>query len=186
MKLLTNHKKLLVSGCIFILLAACQQNNNKATIENASPYFSIFFTGNEDAVLRGIQFNCTPDELKKLEKAKLYESTPDHLFYEFSYPKDSTTFSEYANIQYFFNENNQLDIITAEIYLNDSTQEQQLKNNLIEYYNQRFGNPEKDEQDHEVWTGYFTDATLDKKISYSVAIKEINGEFGIGIEYVRQ
>ncbi len=70
--------------------------------------------------------------------------------------------------------------------MNDSTQEQQLKNNLIEYYNQRFGNPEKDEQDHEVWTGYFTDATLDKKISYSVAMKEINGEFGIGIEYVRQ
>jgi hypothetical protein len=132
MKLLTNHKKLLVSGCIFLFnLAACQQNNNKATIENASPYFSNFFTGNEDAVLRGIQFNCTPDELKKLEKAKLYESTPDHLFYEFSYPKDSTTFSEYANIQYFFNENNQLDIIIAEIYLNDSTQEQQLKNNLI-------------------------------------------------------
>lgn len=186
MKLPANHQKLIVSLSLLCMLAACQQNNNKASIENASPYFSNFFTGNEEAVLRGIQFNSTQDELKKQEKAKLYETTPDHLFYEFSYPKDSTAFSEYANIQYFFNENNQLDIIIAEIYLNDSTQEQQLKNNLTDYYNQRFGNPDKDEQEHEVWTGYFTDATLDKKIPYSVAMKEMNGEFGIGIEYVRQ
>ena len=88
-------------------IISCHHDTYKDSIKDASPYFISLFTGNEDAVFRGINFNETADAIKKIETSKLYESTPDHLFYEVTFPKDSTSFSEYANVQYFFNEDNQ-------------------------------------------------------------------------------
>lgn len=171
---------------ILFVITSCQHNRYRDAVKNPSPYFTHFFTGSEENVLRDVNFNSTQDELKKTEKSRLFESTADHLFYEFSYPTDSTAFSEYANVQYFFNEDNQLDIITADIFLNDSLQENQLKNNLNEYYNLRFGSPETDDYDHNVWKGSFKDAKSDKKYNYTVALKELTGDYGITVEYVRE
>lgn len=167
-------------------LTSCHHDDHKNAVQDASPYFTHFMTGSEDYVLRNIGFNLTPEELKKKETSKLYEETPDHLFYEFSFPTDSTAFSEYANIQYFFNENNQLDIITADIYMNDSTQENKLRNNLTQYYNLRYGSPEKDENDQEVWKGSYEDKKTSQSYPYSVDIKDLDDDYGVSIEYVRE
>lgn len=174
-----------LGSCIFIL-NSCRFNEDKVIIKDASPYFTNLFTGKEDAVFRGINFNETSDGVKKAEKAKLYESTSDHLFYEFTYPKDSTLFSEYANIQYFFNEENQLDIITADIYLTDSVQELKLKNTLTQYYNLRFEADEENESEYPVWKATFEDVNADKKYNYSISLKEVNDDFGVSLEYMRE
>jgi hypothetical protein len=125
-------------------------------------------------------------QVKKSEDSKLYESSPDHLFYEFSYPKDSTIFSEYANIHYYFNENNQLDIITADIYLNDSIQERQLKDNLVEYYTIQYGNPETDDYGYSTWKAVGKDKQSEKEYTYSVAIKKLKEDFGLALEFLKQ
>ena len=90
------------------------------------------------------------------------ETTADHLFYEFIYPKDSSAFSEYANVQYFFNENNQLDIITTDIYLNDSAQVAQTKKSFEQYYTKRYGKSERDEKGYDIWNGEFTNTKTKK------------------------
>ena len=174
---------LVVSFSFFI---SCKNDKNKDSLKDASPYFTNLFTGNEDAVFRGINFNETVDAVKKAEKAKLYESTTDHLFYEFTYPKDSTAFSEYANVQYFFNEENQLDIIITDIYLTDSIQETKLKNTLTEYYNQRFDAADEDEYEYPVWKASFEDKKADKKYNYTIALKEVSDDFGVTLEYMRE
>jgi len=169
-----------------LLLHSCRNDNAKNEIKDPSPYFKTFITGDEKNVLRDINFNLSADEIKKNETSKLYEETPDHLFYEFSFPTDSTAFSEYANIQYFFDENNQLDIITADIYMNDSIQENKLRNNLMDYYTYKYGSLQKDDNEQDVWKGTFTDKKTNQSYYYSVAIKKLEDDYGVSIEYVRE
>lgn len=185
--ILTNRRVFFFSLCsLLFILNSCHFGKNKISLKAPSPFFTDLFTGNEDAVFRGINFNETSDAVKKIEKAKLYESTSDHLFYEFTYPKDSTPFSEYANLQYFFNEENQLDIITADIYLSDSIQEVKLKNTLTEYYNMRFETDDENESEYPVWKATFEDVKEDKKYNYSISLKEVSDDFGVSLEYMRE
>lgn len=176
---------LVLASCIFVL-QSCKHDNYTKEIKDASPYFTNFSTGTDDDIFRHINFNLSQDEVKKIEQSKLYESTTDHLFYEFIYPKDSSSFSEYANVQYFFNENNQLDIITADIYLNDSTQVAQAKNSFKQYYTNRYGNSALDEKGYYVWKGVFKDDQTKKEANYTVAVTELAEEFGIKIEYLKE
>lgn len=177
---------ILIIGSCFLLLNSCKHDKYAKDIKDASPYFTNFFTGTDDDILRTVNFNLSQDEVKKIEKSKLYESTADHLFYEFIYPKDSSSFSEYANVQYFFNENNQLDIITTDIFLNDSTQVVQAKNTFEQYYNKRYGDPTPDENGYDVWKGDFKDAKTNTNYNYTVALTELPDEFGIKIEYLKE
>ncbi len=175
---------LIIGFCIFCLVSC--QHDSKDSAKDTSPYFINFFTGSDADIFRDVNFNITQDELKKIETSKLYESTADHLFYEFSFPTDSTAFSEYANVQYFFDENNQLDIITSDIYLNDSIQEKNLKNTLTAYYNTRFGKADADENNNDVWKSTFQDKKTSEKYDYSIALKELADDYGVSLEYVRK
>ncbi|MBK9328215.1 MAG: hypothetical protein IPM95_02645 [Sphingobacteriales bacterium] len=172
--------------CVFLIVSCHRDNTSGYTLTNPSPYFTRLYSLNDEAISRGINFNLTADEVKKTEKAKLYEATADHLFYEYSYPEDSTAASEYANLQYFFNENGQLDIITVDIFMNDSIQETHLKNTFIDYFSQRYGSSETDSYNYEVWKGNFDDKKLDKEFKYSVALKKLENESGISLEYIRE
>lgn len=171
--------------CSSFIFTSCHHDGNRNDIKNASPYFTQFYTGNEAAVLRDINFNMSPDDVKKIETCKLYENTPDHLFYEFSFATDSTAFSEYANVQYFFNETNQLDIITADIYLNDSTQQSALKKTLTQYFDERYESAD-DADTYSVWTGTFEDKIMNKKYEYTISLKKLEDDFGVSIEYYLQ
>ena len=187
MKSIVNSQQSIVFILVFsCIIYSCKNDKHKDSLKDASPYFTNLFTGKDDAVFRGINFNETVDAVKKTEKSKLYESTTDHLFYEFTYPKDSTTFSEYSNVQYFFNEENQLDIIITDIYLTDSVQEIKLKNTLTEYYNQRFTAADKSEYEYPVWKASFEDIKADKKYNYTIALKEVSDDFGVTLEYMRE
>jgi hypothetical protein len=182
-----NYKQLICISASVILLQSCWNKNHSNSLENPSPYFKNFMPGNEDAVLRNIGFNVSPEEIKKMETSKLYEETPDHLFYEYSFPTDSTPFSEYANIQYFFNEENQLDIITADIYMSDSLQENKLRNNLTDYFNHRYGSASKEDNGEEVWNGKYKDKNTNSTYKYTVDIKDLeDNDYGVSIEYVRE
>ena len=48
----------------FFALTSCKHENE---IKDASPYFTGFYNNNENSILRDINFNMTPDEVKKIE-----------------------------------------------------------------------------------------------------------------------
>ena len=56
---------------------------------------------------------------------------------------------------------------------------------MTDYYQLRFGNAEKDDNDHDVWKGTYKDKS-GKKYPYTVAVKELNDEYGVSLEYVRE
>jgi hypothetical protein len=162
------------------------RNESQGEVKDASPYFTNFFAKDDKGVLRGISFGMTQEEIKKMEKAKLFESTADHLFYEFSYPKDSTNFGEYANVQYFFDENSRLDIITADIFLNDSIQENKLKTSLVQYFNSQYGTSKSDDYDYDVWKGKTDVKNSGEKANFSVALKGLDDDYGVKLEYMKE
>jgi hypothetical protein len=172
---------LTISSLLFI---SCHHDNKE---DKTSPYFTHFYTGNKDAILRDIHFDMSPDEVKSIEKSRLYEATEDHLFYEFSYPTDSTAFSEYAEVQYFFDENDKLDVIASHLFLNDSTLEKGLRTSLQQYFNQRYGSAEAD-KNSELWNGDFTDKKTGTDYNYTIRVKNIVKQSdddltGVSIEY---
>lgn len=169
-----------------LIIQSCWNKSKTYIIKDPSPYFTDFYALKDNSILRGIQFNSKADEIIKTEKAKLYDKTNDHLFYEYTFPKDSTSFSEYANVQYFFDENKLLDIITVDIYLNDSLQEKSLNASIIQYFNQRYGNSESDEKKYLVWKDKFQNKITKKEQEYSVAMKKLDNDYGLKIEYLRE
>lgn len=182
------NRNLFLILCSLLCFSSCHLNNKKEDLNNASPYFTAFFTGNEASVLRNINFNMNSDEVKRIEPSKLFESTSDHLFYEFSFPTDSTAFSEYANIQYFFNENNQLDVISNHIYLNDTLQQNKLEKTLTLYFNEKLGDSEINADKEAFWTSTFKDISNRKKYNYTVSVKDLEDDqddkaIGITVEY---
>ena len=151
----------LILGSCILILTSCKHDKYAKEIKDASPYFTNFFTGTDEDILRNVNFNVSLDEVKKIEQAKLYETTADHLFYE-------------------------LDIITTDIYLNDSAQVAQTKKSFEQYYTKRYGKSERDEKGYDIWNGEFTDTKTKKDFNYSVALTELEEEVGIKIEYLKE
>jgi hypothetical protein len=168
--------------CLCTLLA-CQNGQYTKEISNPSPYFTALMEGNDHSVFHGADLNMNQDEVREKEKSKLYERTQDHLFYSLVFPKDSTVFSEYADIQYFFDNKGGVEIISASIYLNDSTQQEHLANTFRQYYNIRYGDAGKDEYGYEVWKG--TLEAQEDDYDYTIGLNQMKEEFGIVLEYLR-
>lgn len=169
---------------ILLLIISCK-NDNDIEISNPSVYYQELITKEKKAIFKNINFDFTLEEVQKIETAQLYESTEEHLFYSYNFPKDSSKFVEYADIKYFFDEDKILKIITANIYLNDSLQEAQLLQNFKEYYNEKYGDTKIDDYSYDNW-----DATADSKNKkgkyyYNIGIKKLENEYGVAIELLR-
>lgn len=171
---------ILIAGLSF---SACEQTQYTKDISNPSPYFINLVEGFDKSVFHGVDLCLSQDDVRKREKAQLYERTADHLFYNYVFPRDSTAFSEYADIQYFFDKNNTVEIITTNIFLNDSLQQDQLLQNFTQYFNNRYGDSKPDDYGYQVWNGTLeTDA---QDWDYSIGLTPMTDEYGLTIEYLR-
>ncbi len=173
-----------VFGILLISFFACKNKSNGENKNATSPYFNELFQANSDAVFRAISFNLDADAVKKIETAKLYETTSDHLFYELSFPKDTSLFVEYANLQYFFNANNQLDIITADVFLNDAAQEEKLIQALKSYFDDNYTSIKNENGNFPMWEASAYDKKSDKDLDYTIALKDNPDDFGISLEFL--
>ena len=171
---------------VVLCMIACKHKKNNSDIKITSPYFSTMMKLNENGVFRGLNFNMDVDAVQKVESSKLFETTSDHLFYELSFPVDSSQFVEYANLQYFFNGNNQLDIITADVFLNDSIQEKELYQSLKKYFDDNFDAINNDNGNFLIWRARFKDSKLDENFDYTIGLKNFTEDYGVTIEYLLQ
>ncbi|MEZ5055106.1 MAG: hypothetical protein R2807_10170 [Chitinophagales bacterium] len=173
-----------IFSILLVSIFACKNNSNGENQNATSPYFKEFIHPNSDAVFRAVSFNLDADAIKKLETAKLYETTSDHLFYELSFPKDTSLFVEYANLQYFFNANNQLDIITADVFLNDAVQEEKLIQALKSYFDDNFKSIKNENGNFPMWKATAYDKKADKELDYTIALKDNPDDFGVSLEFL--
>jgi len=149
------------------------------------PIFSAIVGDNDNNIFRNVNFGLKQDVVKKAETSKLFDFAPDHMFYEVTFPDDSSKFQEYADIEYYFNEKDILDIVVAKIYVNDSIQQSQLLANLQQYYTNKLGKSSVDKYNGEFWKGEYK---LDKSkaMDYYVFMEPLPKEFGISLEFKLQ
>ena len=170
---------------LLTLHTGCKNHEFSDNITNRSPYFSAIVGDNDNNIFRNVNFGLKQDVVKKAETSKLFDFAPDHMFYEVTFPDDSSQFQEYADIEYYFNENDILDIMVARIYVNDSVQQSQLYNNLQQYYHAKLGSSAIDKFNGEFWKGQFTQGKS-KPMDYYVFMEPLPKEFGISLEFKLQ
>ncbi|MBX7224448.1 MAG: hypothetical protein K1X55_00325 [Chitinophagales bacterium] len=131
--------------------------------------FSSIFDIDDNHLFRGIDFDDKKEHIMKLENGKstLINQEDFALFYEVELPKDSLKNYEYANINYFFN-NNKCDVISVEYQLVDSTRIEMTEKAITTYFNLLYGDAHEDDYGYQVWTW---DNDKDKDHHYDVAIK---------------
>lgn len=92
--------------------------------------------GTGEGLLRGIQFGDAIADVKKKEKAELFEEVEDHIGYSFD-----TDNLETVDILYEKDKQNRVSGIELDIYMNTDSSNDSLKNELTKQFTTRYGNP---------------------------------------------
>lgn len=89
-----------------------------------------------DGLLRGVQLGDAISDVKKKEKAELFEEEETHVGYTFD-----TDNMETVDILYEKNTQNRIKGIELDIYMNTDTSNESLKNEMSNEFTTRFGKP---------------------------------------------
>jgi hypothetical protein len=92
--------------------------------------------GNGDGLLRGVQFGDAIADVKKKEKAELFEEESNHIGYSFD-----TKNLETIDIIYEKDKQNRVTGIELDIYMNTDVSNDSLKNEMSKQFTARYGQP---------------------------------------------
>lgn len=120
-----------------------------------------------DGLLRGIQLGDSISDVKKKEKAELFEEEETHIGYTFD-----TENMETVDILYEKDVNNRVKGIELDIYMNADISNENLKNEMSNEFTSRFGKP----------LANTDDLTWEIKPKGKVTIKVIKNKLDRGLE----
>lgn len=129
---------------------ACQRGGNdkahEATTEGAGTefpealdYYNRVFLPEHSRVFRRVELDMEPQTVRSLEDAgnlRLAGESPRHLQYEADLRTDSLRGSDYVDVKYVFDDQDRLDIVTVNYYIQDTA----LINGLFDHLHRVFGN----------------------------------------------
>lgn len=162
-----------------LLLIACSNPKKTETVEVLSPpspktatssnvqklLRTIFGTG--EGLLRGIQFGDAISDVKKKEKAELFEEEESHVGYSFDTDKFET-----VDILYEKDKQNRVSGIELDIYMNTDASNDTLKNEMIKQFTTLYGQPLADAEI----------PTWEIKSKGKVSIKVVKNKLDRGLE----
>lgn len=133
---------------LILLTIACSNPKKTETLEVLNPPSPKTATtsnvqkllrtimGTGEGLLRGIQFGDAIADVKKKEKAELFEEEETHVGYSFD-----TDNLETVDILYEKDKQNRVSGIELDIYMNTDTSNDSLKNELIKQFTTKYGQP---------------------------------------------
>lgn len=131
-----------------LLIIACSNPKKTETVEVLNPPSPQTATssnvqkllrtimGTGEGLLRGIQFGDAIADVKKKEKAELFEEVEDHVGYSFD-----TDNLETVDILYEKDKQNRVSGIELDIYMNTDSSNDSLKNELTKQFTTKYGQP---------------------------------------------
>lgn len=171
---------------------AVKETTSKNTTETSEPksnfeiMFDDFMLLDEAKMFRGIDFNMTISEVRKIERSRATtqensSEKMDELFFEVDLSKEILDF---ANLKYSFAAKG-LYFISAEAYFTNEKKSQSFYNRLETYFKTKYGAGEIADD------GYLEFSVTEKKKNILIAIKEVNfpataadkGSFGFFLVY---
>ena len=194
-----------LSLCLTLSLTITSCNNqnsngNKEELSEQEISDSLYFFGqvkplydnllNVDttAVFRGLNFGQKAPQIRAKEngRSEFIHQAVDHIQYEISMGQDTIEGNDFVEIKYFLDNKNELDIITANYYINDSTKIENFGNYLQTQFENKYGHFYVDSDGYTVWEVPFVDAdSMEGK--YDIAIKKLfkQNDSGLTIEYAK-
>lgn len=171
---------------LLLLCASCTLFKKKKKIPHFSSYVEKLFTPEED-FFRGTNMGMSLEKVRSKEEIRPVGEESNMLRYEIIYPKDSTTYEEYADIEYNFNDSDRLDIITGKIYTSEQQLSDSIYTDISRYLTYNYGNYEKDEYNYQVWKGKAMNYAGDSiKINIGIIQKHIEDEYLIIYEIMQE
>jgi len=170
---------------ILVLCAGCNLFKKKKRIRHFSPYVEKLFVPDLD-FFRNTHLGMPLVKVKTTEKIKPANTESNLLRYEILYPKDSTTYEEYADIEYNFNDDDKLDIITGNIYTSHQQLADSIYRDITRYLQYNFGTHNTDDYHYDVWKvksiNYAEDSIL---LNVGIIQKHIEDEYIITYEIMQ-
>ena len=185
---------------ILLLLSVACKSGNKPSEEYSDDmtlptdttmaHFSSVFGSENDKVFRSVNFNMNKEEVKKIEaeqseSIKLVEDVKNMLFYEVDLTNDTSKAIDYAEIKYFFDVHDALDIISVNYYILDSLTIRNLSESIFQKMTRKYGDSYVDSEDYIVWESSFENEG--KSTLFEVATKELTkqNDPGVTVEYLK-
>jgi hypothetical protein len=169
-----------------LLCASCTLCKKKNNTPHFSSYVEKLFSTEED-FFRGISMGMSRDKVKSKEEIRPVSEESNLLRYEIIYPKDSTTYEEYADIEYNFTDSDKLDIITGKIYASEAQLSDSIYSDVSRYLTYNYGIAEKDAYNYEVWKGKSMNYAGDSiSINIGIIKKQIDDEYLIIYEIMQE
>ncbi len=137
---------------VLLLGVSCTLFKKRQKEVHYSLYVEKLLMPKED-FFRNTHLGMSLEKVKSTEKIKPIGIESNLLKYEIILPKDSTTYEEYADIEYNFSDSDKLDIITGKIYTSQQQLSDSIFRDISRYLNNNFGIAQKDEYDYQVWNG---------------------------------
>ncbi|MEX0811502.1 MAG: hypothetical protein WD048_04735 [Chitinophagales bacterium] len=168
------NKLISISILALILLSSCKDFND------FSPH-TQFILKNEQMMFRGIEFDINKATVLETEASEPTEEYPDYLLYNYQLNEQDEPQLE---LEYFFNNDNRLDMIIAYYTLENEEEKARVFDELIREFTKRFGPGEKDELGWYTWK--FKDQIgIPGQIEIILNPENTDGFRGIDIEFVK-
>lgn len=163
--------RLSILSILFTLLfASCKD------FEDFNPH-TKFILKSEEMMFRGIQFDKDKGAIKEAEQVAPEEEFPDYVRYLLSF-EDNKDYT--LDLEYFFNNDNRLDMIIAYYSLKTEEEQSLVFDELTREFTKRFGPGEEDELGWYTWK--FKDQIGVPGQIEIILNTEKNDENGLGID----
>jgi hypothetical protein len=143
---------------------------------------SKLIAASKEGVIRGVNFDISPDSVKKLETLTPDIDQDGFLSYSLI-PKDFP--NDTLKVDYMFNSDNQLDIIAIDYKTNDQEGLKDITENLREFFQKRYGEGRQDELGWNTWDFKDTTTAIPGTIEIVLLIENDPDYQGVKLELVK-
>jgi hypothetical protein len=134
-------------GLLFLLFAivigACSSQGTFSHLDESSR----FVLRSDSGLFRGVYSDMGASEVKAHEKATLAEEESDYL----RYTHEGQPLDGQAEYEYFFASQDRLDRIVATVTIYNKDNLEQLKQDIVTFYDQKFGNHKTKDEEKHLW-----------------------------------
>jgi hypothetical protein len=181
--------------------ASCSSPSDKADIgqpENdvemadrleALAYYEKIFLPDKGKTFRDISLDLSVSAVRDVEARydlDLTDESPDYLQYEMDLKVDTVNGVDYVEVKYIFDQQDRLDIVTVNYYIQDSLVVNRLFDHLNTSFIEKYGDYYLDSDGYTVWEDSYTRED-EQEVTYDIGIRKFIklNDPGITIEMMR-
>lgn len=191
---------LLLAVMLLLLAVSCRKGGDNSGAgeagdgavtahSEAMDYYNRVFLPEHSRIFRRVDLDMEPDAVRGMEDGgnlRLTGESPRHLQYEADLRTDSVRGSDYVDVKYVFDDQDRLDIVTVNYYIQDTALIHGLFDHLNQVFDSLYGDYYIDSDGYTVWESTYKrpDST---EVVFDIGMRKLVklNDPGITIEVMR-